>query len=86
MLGMQANQLGPFSNGEETSFARVRGKTLVKGEIHSAMIETTRLHQEIRVHRLALTRVTPEGMMQPVENITPHYLTSYLRRAETVYQ
>ena len=24
--------------------------------------------------------------MQPVENITPHYLTRYLRRAETVYQ
>ena len=31
MLGTQVNQLGPFSNGEETSFDRVRGKAPYKG-------------------------------------------------------
>ena len=31
MLETQVNQLGPFSNGEEASFDRVRGKALYKG-------------------------------------------------------
>ena len=31
MLGTQVNQLNPFSNGEETSFDRVRGKAPYTG-------------------------------------------------------
>ena len=31
MLGTQVSQLGPFSNGEETSIDRVREKALYKG-------------------------------------------------------
>ena len=85
MHGTQVSQLGPFSNGEETSFDRARDKPLIKGENCSARTETTPLNQEITVPRLALTRLTPEAMRQSVENITPHYMRRHLQRTETVY-
>ena len=85
MLESKVSQLGPSSNGDETSFDRVREKAPYKGRNCSALTETTLLNQ-ITVPVLDITWLTLEAMMQPVEKITPHYLRRQLHRMETFYQ